>query len=199
MTNGIELSSNFRAFAKYLQREGSPLPSKLIDGVSNNIAVERLSETLEDQPHDDIVSFFTTFNGVRITSEDTLDAIQIVPGYFPLGLEDATSAYLTLKKIDFWPESLFPILGDGMGFFICVDADLKSNTTGAVYEYIQGYAPERTFDSLNAMIMTYRAAFERKIFKVLSQGGFEGSQNEFAACAQELNPEIGFWRDCHLN
>lgn len=182
-------------YLEMLARRGWHLSELLVSGRPENEIRGTLSINYPYEPVQGLLDFFLWKDGVRRTPTSTLNSMQMLPGYYPMGLNDAVENYSSLCTAGIWPRNIFPIFSDGMGYFLAIDGDKSSPDSGGIYEYIQGYAPELAFKSISDLIQTYSEAFSRGIAKVENQTCLFVDEERFASLANELNSSVSLWQE----
>lgn len=120
--------------------------------------------------------------------------VWLFPGYFFLSIEDAVLEYRLRVDDPRWSPGWFPVFANGGGDFYVVDFTLGAD--GPI-RHFEVYAHEQPveFLSLESMLRTVVAGFEREVFFVNRRGYLEMDYREFESLCAKLNPEVAWWAD----
>jgi len=126
------------------------------------------------------------------TAEVSLDDSHLFPGFYLLSLEDSILNYRAFVGNPRWSPGWLPLFANGGGDFYVVD--LGSEPSGLVRHFrIDETEHPIEFTSLDGMLTTVMADFERTVFFVDGDGYLEMDELAFAVVAAELNPHVPWW------
>ena len=140
----------------------------------------------------DLVSLYLTTNGPAAKRGATLDDLSFFPGYQLLSLEDAASAYRSMRKAPQWKRGWFPFFANGAGDYYAVSCDTRSR---GVIGFLRGEPDQPVeYTSVPAMFATLAACFTRGAFFV-KKGVFSIDDEKHRRIAIELNPGVVSWAE----
>lgn len=133
-------------------------------------------------------------NGTATAGVAAVDDIHLFPGFYLLSLEDALANYRAFAADPRWTVGWLPLFANGGGDFYIVDLSQPAAAPVRHFRIDESEHPIE-FGSVQSLVATLAAAFERGIFFVDSSGYLEMDDLVFAGVAAELNPDIAWWRD----
>lgn len=133
-------------------------------------------------------------NGTETSGVESLDDIQLFPGFYFLSIQDAVKNYQSFLPDERWQPGWLPLFANGGGDFYVVE--LSGDMVGVVRHFrIDESEHPIEFESICDMIQTIAAAFKRKVIFVDSESNLEMDDLTYAAVAAELNPRVAWWID----
>ena len=113
----------------------------------------------------------------------------IFPGFFLLSLAKAIETRNDLLRISHpWRSCWLPFLSNGAGGFYGINCHSAPTEDGEICEYITGDTEVHIlFSSLGVMLRSIIVCFDRKIFYISEDGGFEADDLRFEEVANECN------------
>jgi hypothetical protein len=133
-------------------------------------------------------------DGTSTEGVAALGDIYMFPGFYQLSIEDAIANYRAFVPDERWAAGWMPIFADGGGDFYVVDLGSPAEPPVRRFRLEESEHPIE-FRSLDAMLMTLAASFERSVFLVGSNGYLEADTATYDRLAAELNPTVAWWRD----
>lgn len=189
----IDLSASLSRIEVALQQLGrKTLLRSLQVGLSVEVVRSSLS-TVGLPSAAELEALYAWKNGTSTTNCVTLDDIHIFPGFYMLSVEDAIANYKAFVTDHRWSPGWLPVFANGGGDFYIVDLALQGARPVRHFRIDESEHPVE-FTSLDAMLMTLAAAFERGIFFVDPKGYLEMDDLVFGTLAAELNPDVDWWR-----
>ncbi|MDR6990301.1 hypothetical protein [Luteimonas sp. 3794] len=140
-----------------LQHHGSPTP-RVLAPLVDAVALDRLAALPGVSPPPALLAYFRAVDG---TDPDACDALGLFEPHLAwrmtaLSLAEALQTHHDLasheddENPDYWPRGFIPLLADGAGSYLVVNAIAGSPTWGAVYDMGQGVGCNRLAHSLPA-------------------------------------------------
>jgi cell wall assembly regulator SMI1 len=143
-----------------------------------------------------LLELLGSHDGTDVRGDVTLDEIHLFPGFYLLGLADAISNYDAFEDDARWNPAWLPIFANGGGdFYALVCDDAHEDYGGIVHFRIEDSYHPIEFASLEAMLQTLAAAFDRAVFYVDANGYLEMDDMQFAALAASLNADVPYWSE----
>lgn len=177
-----------------LRRLERPTIALLNPGLAAD-AVRPLLASRGLEPPSDLLGLWEWRNGTDPSTGATLGDLWLVPGYYLLSVDDATMSFDAFVRDPRWDASWLPVLADGGGYFLAVKCSAGEDH-GAVHHFrVDESEQPLEFRSVERMLATFAAAFDRGIFYMDGNGFLEEDSGAFATLAAELNPSVGWWRD----
>lgn len=133
-------------------------------------------------------------NGTSTVGVAAVDDIHIFPGFYLLSLEDAVVNYITFVNDARWTAGWLPLFANGGGDFFVLDVSQAVQSPVRHFRIEESEHPVE-FGSLEGLLATLSAAFDRGIFFVDPDGYLEMDDFVFGELAAELNPDVDWWRD----
>ncbi len=142
----------------------------------------------------ELESLYAWRNGTSTAGVAAVDDVHFFPGFYLLSLEDALANYRAFATDPRWSTGWLPLLANGGGDFYVLD--LSSSAASPVRHFrIEESEHPIEFDSLQGLLTTLAAAFDRGIFFVDPSGYLDMDDLVFGELAAELNHDIDWWRD----
>jgi hypothetical protein len=117
-----------------------------------------------------LIEYFDCISGVTENTKNlTLDQQVLLPGWIPLHPNAAVEEWQSISG--YVPASLFPIMHDSFGNYLCVDIGNDPEVSGRVCECLQGFLPWPTFSSVSALFILHSEAVNRGIMYILRIDG----------------------------
>lgn len=159
---------------KYLEK------GKKIDEIEILFSVNciPISETL--------VELFNWRNGTPYAENLLIDAIQFIPGYQLLSLEEAILIYKMGTEVNGFDKRFFPILSDNCGGYFCLSNE-------EIFDCVNGYEPALNYRSLRKMFETHITAIEHNLIFIEKGRYLEMDDLGFGDLAKTMNPDVAFW------
>ena len=160
------------------------------------IEADRVRQLLRDrglEPTTDLARLWAWRNGTEASTGAALGDLWLVPGFYLLSVQDATINFDAFVQSPRWNASWLPLMADGGGDFLAVNCS-RDRDHGSVYRFrIDQSEHPMEYRTVERMVATFAAAFDRGTFYVDDEGYLDQNDAEFAALAAELNPSIAWW------
>jgi hypothetical protein len=189
----VDISASLINIEGALQRLGRQTLLRLLQEGASVEAVRSSLEAVGLISTPELEFFYSWKNGTTISGGVTLDDIHFFPGFYMLSLDDAIENYSAFVVDSRWKPGWLPIFANGGGDFYVFDLSLISVRPVRHFRIDESNHPIE-FTSLEAMLSTLAAAFERSIFYVDTSGYLEMDDLAFGALAAELNHDVDWWR-----
>jgi hypothetical protein len=137
----------------------------------------------------DLESWFAWHNG---SSGATIGLAQILPGYYPLSVDEAVATAATFRELPGWDPAWLPLLADGGGYFYVVDQSIRPDGLMREFMHDQAECPIQ-YSSLANFVATVAEAYELRVFTNHPDGFIEAENAVFDRIAAEKNPGIEWW------
>jgi hypothetical protein len=109
-----------------------------------------------------LLEYFECISGVTTsTSQLTLDQQVLLPTWIPVQVNDAAEVYDFLP--DYFSKTLFPVMHDYFGNYLCLDLSANEEKSGRVFECLQGFEPWPKYRDLAATFYLHSLAIEKGI------------------------------------
>lgn len=192
---GQSLQDSLRLIEMHLRRLDRTSPRLLRPGLSvDAIRVALARQGL--QPFDDLVQLYSWHDGTDVSTGAVLGDLWLVPGFYLSTLDEALRNHAAFTSSSGWPASWLPILANGGGDFLVVDASPASQTGGSVRHFrIEEAEHPVEYPGIADMVVTFEAAFRQGAFFVDSAGDLEMNDEAYASLAASLNPSVRWWAD----
>ncbi|RNL82419.1 SMI1/KNR4 family protein [Halostreptopolyspora alba] len=170
------LSDELGVLVDKLNDLGHPVVQWFVPGSSPS----RVEEFLGSGVPEEVVAWFGWCDGIEFHPGQTMDDIKIIPGYFPISLEEAVGVRDTVEEIignadeddanySVLGEHWIPILDDGGGgSYAAVWGPGQSPSVASVLHEVP---TEIEFPSLERMVAFFNECYRRGAFYVEDHGG----------------------------
>ncbi|WP_375504198.1 SMI1/KNR4 family protein [uncultured Jatrophihabitans sp.] len=133
-------------------------------------------------------------DGTERPGDGIVDGVEVIPGFYLLGLEEALAVRILYLEQDTWAPHWLPILTDGAGYFYLVDLSAGADPTVLRWEFDDPEAVV-SFESIDLLVDTIFHAYSRGVIFVDPWGYLDMDEAQFAALASDLNPTADAWRE----
>ncbi|MEI5009969.1 hypothetical protein RB196_24120 [Streptomyces sp. PmtA] len=158
------IDNSLESLRAELEALGRPVVDLWISGVDGGTVVEKLGGNVPA----DVVAWFRWCGGVRLMPGQIQDDVNLIPGYEPLGLEEAVSSKEEFGAMDaILGDSWIPLLQGGADFYAAVYGHAKGN-------FIVSVMPESgvvaVYEDVVQMVEAFTECYKRGAFFVDSDG-----------------------------
>lgn len=133
-------------------------------------------------------------NGTSTAGVAAVDDIHMFPGFYLLSIEDAVASYRAFETDPRWAAAWLPLFANGGGDFYVIDLSVPEEAPVRHFRIDELEHPIE-FASLEGLLGTLVAAFERGVIFVDPSGYLEMNDLAFGGLAAELNPTVEWWHD----
>ena len=149
--------------------------------------------TINLVPEDHILTYFNWRNGAGDSSA-TIGDLSLIPGFYPLSLEESVTNYRAFRDDPRWTVGWLPVLADGGGDFYIVD--LTAAGRGEVRQFrVEEIESPVEYRTLAAMAATLAEALERGFIFVTDEGYLDTIYDHFDDLAARMNPGVQWWTE----
>lgn len=134
-------------------------------------------------------SWYGWHNG---SNGSTIGVSQIVPGYYPLSLEESVGTNAVFRQHPGWETRWLPLLADGGGYFYVLDQSLNLPWPIRRFRYDQSDHPVE-YLSLERFLATVAAGYRERAFTAHPDGHLAVDTVTYDRIAAELNPGVDWW------
>lgn len=119
--------------------------------------------------------------------------LYLLPGFYPLSLDDITTSYRTFVEDSRWDENWVPFLADGGGDFYVLD--LGGSKSNAIRHFwLEEGECHLEFCSLSDFAETLAISFANGAIFVGDDDMLHLDYEAFAATAARIGPRVPWWR-----
>ncbi|WP_159055343.1 SMI1/KNR4 family protein [Streptomyces sp. WAC00263] len=158
------LSRELEALVARLAELGRPVVPWLVPGVD----VGQVEQVAGVQPPAEVIDWFQWCNGVELREGQVQDDINVIPGYSPLSLREASELMDEYSDDPVLGSHWIPLLGGpGGDVYAAVWAPGKAARVAGV---LVGESTEIEFSSVEQMVAVFNECYQRGAFYVDNEG-----------------------------
>jgi hypothetical protein len=122
------------------------------------------------EPFEQIIEYFSRIAGIDERSMNlSLDQQVLLPSWVPQSIHEAFELWNFLLTDPEFPRSLFPIMQDYLGSYLCVDVSDLEAEQGRVFVCLEGFIPWPKYKNISALFEIHTRCLERGIIYI--EGG----------------------------
>jgi len=164
-----EIAVSFETILELLNDINYPLSRYLNRGLEES-AIKKKFSHYNLEVTGDMIKLYGYKNGTKDDRALKLGQVYLLPGYYFMEIEEAFVQYESMIELEEWDRQWFPFLASGGGDFLAIDLSVGAKSFSRIIEWVEGFAPEVEYNSVNELLESVKNGIEKNIIFVDEEG-----------------------------